>query len=85
MEVLQLIHSYQRPDLWRGVKDLMLNDGRLDVSGALTRDNFDALVYVLSAKVAAKDITRLEWVTCLSMCTSSQTTAHTSYAPVIII
>ena len=60
LEVFKLIHSYQNPELWREVKHLILENGRLDVSTALKPNKIDDLVYVLSIDVAAEDITSLE-------------------------
>jgi len=60
MEVLHLIHLYQRQDLWWEVNSLILDDGQLGVSGALTRDNIDDLLYLLATDVAAETITELK-------------------------
>jgi len=59
LEVLHLIRVYQRPELWRDVNSMILDDGWLNVSTVITPDNIDDLVYVLTTDVAAKDIQKL--------------------------
>ena len=60
LQVLHLIRMYQRPQLWRKVSRLILDDGQLDVSTVLTPDNINDLVYVLSIDEAAEEITKLK-------------------------
>ena len=63
LEVFKLIHEYKRPELWTDIKDLILDNGKLDVRNVLTRRNIKDLVYVISKDVAAKHIKKLKFVT----------------------
>ena len=63
LEVLRQIRVYQRPEWWSDISGLILDDGKLDVSNILTRDNIEDLIYAISNDVASTYITKLEFVT----------------------
>ena len=59
LEVLRLITFYQQPELWREVSDVIVKDGKLDLSGVISSDHIASLVYLLKSGEATA-ITALE-------------------------
>ena len=60
LKVIKLLAQFQQPELWQHVKDNILEDGLLDVSGVNIEQHIPHMATFLESGMAADDLKSLK-------------------------